>query len=749
MLAKILAVVLLVEATLCQESEDSVRRLRFRRPRPKLIDVENPEGDLRGSPVELNLAESALTPSRPQSSGNAALEALIATAQREDKPAGPPQPQVLEIEEVPTQRPLRAQEADARPATRSRTRGNLNGVNRRPRPQGGERSEERRRPNGPREDPIATLERYSHKNDDGSFTFGYVAADGSFREETRGVDCITRGKYGYIDPEGVKREYTYTSGLPCTEDEEESEDNLQSLDGDISIDDPVDPKERFRQTVSEQLSEDQIPVAARPRRPVQRRPAQKPAESEAPASSSQFANFGANRAVVPERRPTPNRVTPRPRPAPQPASSAGSFDFDAELDGFTLNRPAIKFDNAPAANPNSFSSSIAFNQNSGTFQTSLQQNVQGGVALNLQNQAAPAGTTAAPRTTIPIRTTSQTFAPTPATPAPTAATPAPSVQTIPAGTIKLDFQPLNIPNIAAVKTPVALPPATSAPEAPRQSQPAAPATPKPVPAAAPTPAAAAPAAPSQPANTFFVFSPFGQQQPQPAPNARPVPSPINPNAFHIRPVSSSAPAPQRAPAPVQQRAPAPVPQRAPAPVPQRAPAPAAAPAPAVQRIPQQPASVQRIPAPQPVQARPAPQPVQPRPAAVPQRIVPSQPQQVVQPQSRPIQSTPQLQFGFQPVSQGQQRPAPFTAFSGGAPRQRPVQQVQLGVPPQLQAGQQRPAAAAPQFAQFDSRFQPQARPQAAQPGQPQLRPAQFQPGSRPAAAPQFSVFNPLQAFRGA
>ena len=33
-----------------------VRKLRFRRPRPKLIDVENPDGDLTGSPVELNLA---------------------------------------------------------------------------------------------------------------------------------------------------------------------------------------------------------------------------------------------------------------------------------------------------------------------------------------------------------------------------------------------------------------------------------------------------------------------------------------------------------------------------------------------------------------------------------------------------------------------------------------------------------------------------------------------------------------------
>ena len=30
-----------------------MRRLRFRRPRPKLIDVENPDGDLVGSPIEL------------------------------------------------------------------------------------------------------------------------------------------------------------------------------------------------------------------------------------------------------------------------------------------------------------------------------------------------------------------------------------------------------------------------------------------------------------------------------------------------------------------------------------------------------------------------------------------------------------------------------------------------------------------------------------------------------------------------
>merc|ERR1719189_3362890 len=122
--------------------------------------------------------------------------------------------------------------------------------------------------------------------------------------------------------------------------------------------------ERFRQTVSEQLTEEQIPLAARPRRPIQRRPSEAaappPAREQPAPASNQFANFGANRAVVPERRPRPSAARPgTPRPPPAPAS------------------------------PSSFASSIAFNQNTGTFQTSLQQNVEGGAPLNIQNAAPP------------------------------------------------------------------------------------------------------------------------------------------------------------------------------------------------------------------------------------------------------------------------------------------------------------------------------------------------------------------------
>lgn len=80
--------------------------------------------------------------------------------------------------------------------------------------------------------PVQTIRNYNKVNDDGSFTFGYEAADGSFKEETRGTDCVVRGKYGYIDPDGNKREFTYVSGNPCDpnnpdgseEDEEKSDE---------------------------------------------------------------------------------------------------------------------------------------------------------------------------------------------------------------------------------------------------------------------------------------------------------------------------------------------------------------------------------------------------------------------------------------------------------------------------------------------------------------------------------------------
>merc|ERR1712029_711938 len=47
------------------------------------------------------------------------------------------------------------------------------------------------------------------QNIDGSYTYGYEAADGTYKLETRYQDGRVKGKYGYVDPDGNLREASY------------------------------------------------------------------------------------------------------------------------------------------------------------------------------------------------------------------------------------------------------------------------------------------------------------------------------------------------------------------------------------------------------------------------------------------------------------------------------------------------------------------------------------------------------------
>lgn len=71
------------------------------------------------------------------------------------------------------------------------------------------------------------LRKYRTDNPDGSITWGYENDDGSFKEETIGTDCVTRGKYGYIDPDGLKKEYNYETGNKCDPQDLIDEEELE------------------------------------------------------------------------------------------------------------------------------------------------------------------------------------------------------------------------------------------------------------------------------------------------------------------------------------------------------------------------------------------------------------------------------------------------------------------------------------------------------------------------------------------
>ncbi|XP_063705952.1 uncharacterized protein LOC134835032 [Culicoides brevitarsis] len=57
--------------------------------------------------------------------------------------------------------------------------------------------------------PVPILKQINRHNEDGSYSFGYEAADGSFKIETKYPNGEVQGKYGYVDDQGKVREVEY------------------------------------------------------------------------------------------------------------------------------------------------------------------------------------------------------------------------------------------------------------------------------------------------------------------------------------------------------------------------------------------------------------------------------------------------------------------------------------------------------------------------------------------------------------
>lgn len=803
-----------------QDANVAIRKLRLRRPRP--VSIDNVDGIAQGDPVPLraavpadnrqNTADLLAATFEESQRSEDALQTLLETAApdviEEREPILPLRPQQEQPRRQQPEGRRRApgvpRRSRPRPDQRRPASSEEEGGNGRPRPEGNGR---------PRPEPIKTTERYSHMNADGSFTFGYVSEDGSFREETRGLDCITRGKYGYIDPDGKRREFTYVSGLPCDNDDEQEFDQQGfAIDDDERVrEDPIDPADRFRQSQAVQLTDDEIPDAAR--RPVQIRPEQRRPQPRPQPTAGSFANFGAQPArpqpQQPARRPRPRarptaaaarpaaggalqnlfniadgaeapqptptaavsrpRPTPtRPRPTPtraRPTPTAGSrpaFDFDSAIDSFTLGGPALTFnDQGRQEQPRTQDGApAAANQPVGpNFSSELVFDAASGTfKTELRQTIAGAGEIrisdaaqpgARPQ---PTQTTAAAFSPTPrpTTPRPFTAFVSTTGRPATAGA-PTQFQGLNFPNPSTVVTQR---PASPSPVSPSAFAPTIPARP-PTPTRRPTPTVPASLVtsarpPTSPANSFF-FQPFATVgSPRPvAPGQAATPRP--PTIIPINPAGTfnlAAARPASQLPPQLQQFPG-FPR----------------PSPVTQPRPEQPRATPAA------AAAPAPTP-QIQFGFQPLRPIIAQPSAQAQPGARPqllpqIPPPSQAQGSAPRPPQPQARPnVPFTAFRNGLPpaftgQPRP-QQAFSGQPRPQQAFQPRPG----QFPVFQPRPQgAQARPPpgfAARPGFQaqafQPRPEQFRtvqqgaPGrfvQRPGAPPAgFSVFNPA-ALRGA
>lgn len=55
--------------------------------------------------------------------------------------------------------------------------------------------------------PVEIIKQIHEVNDDGSYTFGFEATDGSYRAENRDANGHVTGRYGYIDANGQLQEF--------------------------------------------------------------------------------------------------------------------------------------------------------------------------------------------------------------------------------------------------------------------------------------------------------------------------------------------------------------------------------------------------------------------------------------------------------------------------------------------------------------------------------------------------------------
>lgn len=285
-------------------------------------------------------------------------------------------------------------------------------------------------------------------NDDGSFTFGYEAADGSFKEETRGTDCVVRGKYGYIDPDGNKREFTYVSGNPCDPNRPNEEEDEPAAPESDEREDAVPnyptrpairpttarPTTTYFQNDFRDADEDEVeeePLQHIRQRVVQRPSVRRPSyQAQQIAITPRPVPVTTARALPPATtfRPQLIQVTakpqiqysPEPTYSPSPASlttpRSGQIDFAAEFAKFHRENQQIQSTTsanlatpgkstaaspAPSGNP-LYSTELVYDPSSGQYNTQLYQTLpQTKGELNLNQRLQPYVAQPQPRPFIP------------------------------------------------------------------------------------------------------------------------------------------------------------------------------------------------------------------------------------------------------------------------------------------------------------------------------------------------------------
>ncbi|KAI5630827.1 insect cuticle protein domain-containing protein [Phthorimaea operculella] len=165
--------------------------------------------------------------------------------------------------------------------------------------------------------PVAILKQINRHNEDGSYTYGYEAADGSFKIETKSPTGEVKGKYGYKDDTGKVRTVEYGA----------NKYGFQPAGEGITVAPPTlvdETKEAEQRAGKSQANRNQYRA-----QPAQQAPQYRPAPQAAPAPPKPQFFAGAAPAPV-EQDQSFFRPAPQPRPQqqrPRPPAVEYSQDF--------------------------------------------------------------------------------------------------------------------------------------------------------------------------------------------------------------------------------------------------------------------------------------------------------------------------------------------------------------------------------------------------------------------------------------
>lgn len=260
--------------------------------------------------------------------------------------------------------------------------------------------------------PVPILKQINKHNEDGSYSYGYEGADGTFKIETKYPDGQVYGKYGYVDDTGKIREVEYGASRrgfePQGNDINVAPPTLKAKneyavplrageedDGQYREDPAVYYKdEAYNQQPAYKQQSYQQPAYKQPTYQDSRYQEQPAYQVQEPVYRPQKPVFRPQEPVYQPQQPAyqPQQPAYQPQqpayqptyraPAPRPVAQSNFDDFDNFRSSLGFSQPKPKATYTPSYTPPANNYNTGYNNNNNNYNTGYNNNYNSGYSNN-------------------------------------------------------------------------------------------------------------------------------------------------------------------------------------------------------------------------------------------------------------------------------------------------------------------------------------------------------------------------------